>query len=53
MVGKLELSKLPEIADVIGSSKEDEILCRISWGAENPSTKAAAAAVLLPGPPEK
>ena len=54
MAGKLELSKLPEMADAIGSSNEDEILRRISRGAENPSTKAAAEVLLLlPGPPEE
>ena len=51
IAGKLELSKLPEMADAIGSSKEDEIR-RISRGAENPpSIKAAAAEA--PEPPEE
>ena len=45
MLGKLELSKLPEMADAIGSSNEDEGR-RISRGAEKPSMKAAAEALL-------
>jgi hypothetical protein len=40
------------MADAIGSSNEDEVLHRISRGAENPSTKVAAE-VMLPGLPEE
>lgn len=53
MVGRLELSKLPEMADAIGSSNDDDVR-RNSRGAEKPSMKAAAEVLLLlRGPPDE